>query len=232
MSEHDPEIDRLLERELRDAVGEEAAERARKIGVSSYAGPATGEVGMKRCMLLATLGAATLLCAAVGTASARNFSLSSQTLRAVWSQLEVSEQFGVTVRCQLTLEGSFHARTQAKVAGSLIGYINRATLGGCPIFEWRLLTETLPWHLRYRQFTGVLPNIVSYSMSLVGFALRIRDSLGRTCLGTSTAAEPLILTTGGGWRASGSFPYECEGVGGNRFSFAGTGTGAPTITLI
>jgi len=189
---------------------------------------------MKRCtLLLATLGAATMLCAAVGTASARNFSLSTQTMRAVWRELEVSEEFGVIVRCQLTLEGSFHARTHLKVAGTLIGNVYRATLGGCPIFEWRLLTETLPWHLRYRLFTGMLPNIVNYSMSLVGFALRIRNSMGQTCLGTSTATEPLILTTGGGLRATGSFWYECFGVEEvNRFRFEGTGSGAPGITLI
>jgi hypothetical protein len=190
---------------------------------------------MNRCkLLLATLGAAALLCAAAGAASARNFSLSTQTLRATWRELEVSEQLGVTVRCQLTLEGSFHARTHAKVAGSLIGYVNRAVLGGCPIFEWRLLTETLPWHLRYRQFTGPLPSILSYSMDLVGFALRIRDSLGRSCLGTSTATEPLILTLPGP-RASGSFAYECFGVEEvNRFSFAGGASGGvtPRLTLI
>jgi hypothetical protein len=190
--------------------------------------------------LLATLGVATLLCAAVGAASARNLSLSTQTLRATWQNLEVSEMFGVIVRCQLTLEGSLHARTHVKVVGTLIGYVNRAAMS-CPVFEWRLLTETMPWHVRYRLFAGTLPNIASWWTSIVGFAIGIRSSLGMSCLGRSTAAEPFQLTynrgAGGGLIegvASGSFPAECGGGATNTLSFAGrTATiQAATLTLI
>ena len=186
-----------------------------------------------RRLLLAMLGATALLCALAGTAPARNFSISSQTWRATWSALDVSESLGVTIRCQLTLEGSYHARTFAKVAGTLIGYVNRAALAGCQIFEGsRLLTEALPWHVRYRSFSGPLPNIASYATSIVGFAIQIRDSLGRTCLGTSTAAEPFILTWGGPV-ASGTIPATCLGAS-NPLSFGGRASSsqAGALTLI
>jgi hypothetical protein len=196
---------------------------------------------MNRCKaLLATLGAVTLLCAAVGTASARNLSLSTQTMRATWQNLEVSESFGVTVRCQLTLEGSFHARTHAKVVGTLIGYVNRTALS-CPLSEWRLLTETLPWHVRYRLFAGALPNIASWWTSIVGFAIGIRSSLGLLCLGRSTATEPFFLTynrgAGGGLTeavASGSFPAECGAGMNNTLTVAGRTASiqAATLTLL
>lgn len=200
---------------------------------------------MNRCKLvLATLGAAVLLCAAVGTASARSFSSSTQAMRATWHEFEIREINGATVLCPLTLEGSMHARTFAKVSEALIGYVNRAVLGpveGCPLFEWRLLTETLPWHIRYRSFSGLLPNIVTIVESVVGFAFQFRESLGASCLTRTTASEPLILTyaraSGGGLTevtASGSAAGTCTPFGSNRLSFGGrTRAIQPTnITLI
>jgi hypothetical protein len=162
---------------------------------------------MNRCkLLLATLGAATLICIATGTASARSFSISNQTWRAIFypfleeerrEQIEISNESGTTIyRCRLTLEGSFHSRSIAKVAETLIGYVNRAALGECGFLDTRLLSETLPWHVRYRSFLGALPNIISLSTAIVGMAMSIRDPLtGTVCLGRSTAAEPFIL----GW---------------------------------
>jgi len=195
---------------------------------------------MNRCKLVfATLGATALLCTVVGAASARNLSISTQTLRATWQNIEVSESLGTTVRCQLTLEGSFHARTHMKVVGTLIGNINRAAMA-CPVFEWRVLTATLPWHVRYRLFAGVLPNIVGYWTSIVGFAIQIRDAFGRICLGTSTAEQPFMLdftrAMSGSFteaRASGSFPATCMGAE-NTLTFAGRATAfqAATLTLI
>lgn len=161
-------------------------------------------------------------------------------MRATWSNLEVSEMFGVIVKCQLTLEGSFHARTHVKVVGTLIGYVNRAAMA-CPVMGWRLLTETLPWHVRYRLFAGALPNIASWWTSIVGFALGIRTGFGMSCLGRSPATEPFHLTynrAGGGGLiegvASGSFPVECGAGGSNTASFAGRTASiqATTLTLI
>lgn len=160
-----------------------------------------------RTLLLATLGVAMLLGAVVDAASARNLSTSSQTLRANFfpylpeeplrepeqgESFEITSNFG-TWRCSLTLEGSLHARTFAKSIGSLIGYINEATITGC-VFETRILRETLPWHVRYSGFTGRLPEIRTMIDHVVGAGWRIREVNGALCLGTSTAAEPLILT--------------------------------------
>jgi hypothetical protein len=166
---------------------------------------------MNRCkLLLATLGAVGLICVVAGTASARTFSISNQTWRAIFypfleeeerrepelrEQIEITSELATTYRCRLTLEGSFHTRTIAKVAETLIGYVNRAALPECSGFmSTRLLTETLPWHVRYRSFSGALPNIVSLSTSIIGFAMSIREPTFRVvCLGRSTAEEPFIL---------------------------------------
>ena len=108
--------------------------------------------------LIATL-TATILLAAANTATARSLSFNTQNIRATWSSLEF--QGLVTVRCRLTLEGSFHTRTIAKVARSLIGAITRATIdeANCTNGQGRVRAETLPWHLTYEGFAGTLPNI-------------------------------------------------------------------------
>jgi hypothetical protein len=106
---------------------------------------------------LAVVGAAALLGALVGGASARTLSVSNQTTRATWSVIEFISASGVTVRCPLTLEGSFHSRTLAKVVGSLVGYTTRAAFpGDCPM---SVRPETLPWHEHYLGFIGTLPNV-------------------------------------------------------------------------
>jgi hypothetical protein len=178
---------------------------------------------MNRCMLLlATLGATTLMCVVVGTASARSFSISNQSWRTIYhpylpeeplrepeqrEQWEISSPEIVTYRCRLTLEGSFHSRSIAKIAESLIGYVNSATLGECPINDTRVLRETLPWHIRYRSFAGTLPSIVEFTTVIVGFAMSIREPFGVRCLGRSTATEPVFFRwtreAGGRWREAG-----------------------------
>ena len=109
--------------------------------------------------LTATLTATILLAAATHTATARSLSFNTQTIRATWSSLEFAG--AVTVRCRLTLEGSFHTRTTAKVARTLIGAITRATIdeANCTNGTGRPRNETLPWHLTYEGFAGTLPNI-------------------------------------------------------------------------
>jgi hypothetical protein len=119
---------------------------------------------------LALLGATVALGALVGTASARNLSISNQNIRATWATMEFSNPgAGVLVRCPVTLEGSLHSRTIAKVAGSLIGFITRALVAeaSCTGGRARVRGETLPWHVTYQGFTGTLPNIVRLNTSVV-----------------------------------------------------------------
>jgi hypothetical protein len=144
-------------------------------------------------LFLAAVGATVLLGALISSASARNLSISNQSIRASFSSVSFNGPFGTT-RCHVTLEGSLHARTFAKVSGSLIGYITSAILGPCQSFSFTILRETLPWHVRYSGFNGPLPSITSLITHVVGFAYRIREPGGVTCLARSEANEPAVIT--------------------------------------
>jgi hypothetical protein len=144
-----------------------------------------------RRTLLAIVGAAILLGALAGAASAGRLSTSEQRLRGVFRSME----FGlpsVTVRCEVTVEGTFHERTAIKDLGTLMGYITRTTLGACSSGAATILTETLPWHIRYSGFEGALPEITSIIAHIVGAALRVTGG-GVNCLARSTATRPGIV---------------------------------------
>jgi len=142
-------------------------------------------------LLLAAVGASALLGSLVATASARNFSIDNQSLRATFRDVEFHLPAG-SVRCEVILEGSFHRRTMAKVSGSLIGYITRAVLGPCGGGTASIQLETLPWHIRYSGFQGALPNIISLITHIIEVGIRIREVNGIACLFRSSAAQPVI----------------------------------------
>jgi hypothetical protein len=145
-------------------------------------------------MLLTVLGASLLLGAVVGTASARNLSSSSQQLRATFARIEMGGS-GFIAICALTLEGSFHERTTAKVAERLVGNVTRAGFGGCSTGSATVLQETLPWHVRYQSFTGTLPNITSVRAKIIGAGVQVRENaFGVTCLLRSSTTEPTFAT--------------------------------------
>jgi len=125
---------------------------------------------------------------AVGPASARNFSVSFQSWRATFSNLEfIAEGFNTTT-CRVTLEGSLHARTIAKTAGTLLGYMNRITTGQCS-GEVTILAETLPWHTRYVGFSGRLPDITLILIRL-RWSLRILVCLISADLDARLSRDP------------------------------------------
>ena len=143
---------------------------------------------------LTGLMAALLLAAAVSHASARNLSVSHQNFRVTWTSLEL--EGGVTVRCRVTLEGSFHARTIPKVARSLIGAITRAISNEliCTNGQGRPRTETLPWHVTYEGFAGTLPNISAVFLLLS--RLRFNLTVLGLCTGDyGTAANNVTTRT-------------------------------------
>lgn len=145
-------------------------------------------------LLIAALSATALLAALVSTASAREFTSSSQTLRSQFREVRFALPFGTT-NCQVTLEGSLHSQTIAKSPGALIGYITRAILGPCSAGTATILTETLPWHVQYGSFTGSLPTISSLRINVIGSAFRVREPVGIiTCLARSTASSPAVGT--------------------------------------
>jgi hypothetical protein len=147
-----------------------------------------------RKLVLATVGATVLLGSLVSaSASARSFSVDNQSIRAAFSNVRFVEPRGVAVDCHVTLEGSLHSRTIAKTLGTLIGYITRATLGPCETGASTILTETLPWNIRYSGFEGILPEIRSVILHVVNASFKVRfPPTGPTCLARSEANEPVI----------------------------------------
>ena len=136
---------------------------------------------------LASLIVALALASAVGTASANRLSTSGQTFRAVWTPLTFSsaEEGGIQIRCNVTLEGTFHTTTITKET-RLIGYITSVAVahpceGFGEAFAYngteRILGTTLgtslPWHLTYEGFTGTLPNITSLLVLLTGVKFQL-----------------------------------------------------------
>jgi hypothetical protein len=146
---------------------------------------------MKTCMRFGAIGALALLIALSSAASAGHLSISSQTFRTVWREFGFAGPFGTTT-CELTLEGSLHSRTIAKVNGSLAGYVTRATLGPCSAGTATILTATLPWHIRYQSFAGTLPNISSVSLGVINVSIAVREQFGIVCLGRSTVAQQVL----------------------------------------
>jgi len=129
---------------------------------------------MSAKVTLTALAAALLLASAVSTASAARLSTSSQNIRATFTSLEFAAPGVVTIRCQVTLEGSFHTRTIAKVARSLIGAITRVVVKeeACTNGRARALPP-FPYHLTFEGFAGALPNITSVNLLLSRFLFNI-----------------------------------------------------------
>jgi hypothetical protein len=146
-------------------------------------------------VLLATASATFLLGGLISTASARNYSVSSQTVRAQFRELNFRLPF-FTTRCQVTLEGSLHLRTIAKLPGSShsIGYFIFARQGPCSAGSATILTETLPWQVSYLAFSGPLPNIATVLIDIYNFGRRVREPFGINCLMRSSVEEPAVAT--------------------------------------
>ena len=135
-----------------------------------------------RKLALAAVIATVLVAIAVGNASARNLSTNERFFRISWASLEFNEPaFGSSLRCPITMEGSFHNVTIAKVLGSLIGNVTRAAVKNeaCTGGHMTILVERLPWGISYQGFTGRLPTIETLKILLIRPAIRweIRLSL-------------------------------------------------------
>jgi len=123
-------------------------------------------------LILTALSVALVLADAVGSATARSLSTSDQNFRVAWSSLEFTNEIA-TVRCRVTLEGSFVARTIGKVQGLLTGRIPGATVGhpctngeawfdnGREAEPLGTAPQKLPIHLTFESFDGTLPAITA-----------------------------------------------------------------------
>jgi len=170
------------------------------------------------------------------TLSFRN-SLGSRAWGASWSEFGFGERIS---RCSLTLEGSLHSNSIVKTRGSLVGYVTGGGVSGCGAFiTATVLTANLPWHIRYKSFSGTLPNISNINFEIVGFEYRIRETAFLIeCLYRSTVERPLNMV----WRRispgliaagelSGNIPANCglePELSGRPASFSPSAT----ITLI
>jgi len=149
---------------------------------------------MKLGKLLLTLVSATVLLGALVTsATARNFSASSQTNTALWTRAEFSGGFG-TLECEIKISGSLHTRTGTKTVDSLIGYVTEGTVLRCSRGSATINQASFPWHRRYRAFTGTLPNITGQSETITGAEWTIREpTFGIGC--TVSRANSSVIGT-------------------------------------
>jgi hypothetical protein len=144
-------------------------------------------------LLFAVLTATALMSIAVSSASARRFQISNQRFLAIWTLLSFEVEGFSTISCPVTLEGSFHSASLSKVSGQLIGYVTSAQVRGGEAEcnntgTATVLSETLPWHVRYDRFIGALPNITEIRIQLIG--ARFRVGSGTICLAGTTASSP------------------------------------------
>src|SRR5215212_591052 len=161
---------------------------------------------------LTALVAALALVSAFSTASARNLSVSNQSFRIAWTPLTFTEGGLFNVRCNVTLEGSFHYRTIVKSLRALLGFITRATVerpscrtnlgtaasaatwNGIETILGAATPNTLPWHVTYEGFTGTLPNITGVRVLLrsIKFTLEVPAT---GCLGIYGEANSNLMGT-------------------------------------
>jgi hypothetical protein len=189
------------------------------------------------CTALTALTTALLLASAVTAASARNLSVSSQNFRAVWTNLETTNEIGEpAVRCSVTLEGSFHSRTLPKVARLLIGAVTRFNIAACTNGRLTPGTQVPLAHLTYESFTGTLPDIsrigfllsrIALLMEVPGFCNGVYGSLGADNISLTATREggggisSLAPVPGrNGWTLTATLSGFCPG----RIGVVGTGT--------
>lgn len=148
-----------------------------------------------RKFILAGLATAVVFACAAG-AQARDLFISHGSLwREEWFPLSFRNGGTTIASCTVILEGSFHYAHISKASEALIGSITRASLTLCSTGSATVLTESLPWHVCYRGFTGLLPSITGLKLGVVGMRFRIRENIfGIECLSTTEALHPAVTT--------------------------------------
>jgi len=207
---------------------------------------------MSAKLSLTALAAALLLASAVGHASAGRLSSSNQNLRLTFSSLEFGSE-SVTIRCPITLEGSFHSRTIAKIARALVGSVTKAAIkqeacvngkggafNGVERYNGTTTPNSLPWHLTYESFAGTLPNITSLQMLVSGFRTGIEAAgVCNAQYGTATDNITLSATREASGGITGLAPVATQNTinlfrrdSGIACPATGTMTGTGTVMLL
>lgn len=171
-------------------------------------------------LLLAAIAASLALASAVSTASAGRISVSETRFSQIWRPILFFTGDGVTIHCDMTLEGSFHYRSIAKVARSLIGYVTKAviqhvgdvcaegdafTLNGVEVALRVTLANTLPWHITYEGFEGTLPGMTGIRV-LIRPSFVLNELLTTLCLYSGNLQAVIKRDAGG--RATQIIPDE------------------------
>jgi hypothetical protein len=183
-------------------------------------------------LLLAVMAATALFGALVSPATARNLEM-SQTTSFLWTRMNFSSGAG-TFECEVKLSGSLHARTSGKTVNSLIGYITEGTVLRCTRNGVTINQASLPWHRRYRSFTGTLPNITGIAETVSGAEWNFREPFGGTCAvrrETSSTILTYAISAGRITSAGVSGRHSCRGLATTEFELSGTTTNVGTITV-
>jgi hypothetical protein len=198
--------------------------------------------------VIALIAATMLLGVAATTAAAGRFQIDNaeRGFRIVWTPLSF-EAAGATVRCNMTLEGSFVSRSFVKRIATIIGKITSAAINTCAGGVETFLTERLPQNISYSGFSGTLPTITGLVMRV--FPQMTIDPEGALprCLMSPEETEPWIVigNIGGTGELNTIRSEENSAIGtaggflcvfGTRGKFIGTGTasvlGGVTKTLV
>jgi len=169
-------------------------------------------------LLMAAIAAIALLGMAVSAASARNLENPrfEKGFRIVWTPLTL-EAGGRSIRCNVTLEGTYERSSIAKLAGNRIGRVTSANAGECTRGTATALRETLPWEVTYNSFTGTLPVIRTVTQNLIRSSFKAEVE-GIACLAQTRTEQPArgiaTVESGGaitGYRADESALIETTG---------------------
>ncbi|MGN6189502.1 MAG: hypothetical protein ACTHOE_11420 [Conexibacter sp.] len=194
--------------------------------------------------IAAVVGAVAILAAALGAASARNFSFSNQTERVTFAELRFTSG-EIATTCRVTLEGSFHSRTTAKVREALVGAVTAVTVAhpcqggeGFAFNGIERTPNTLPWHIQYDSFEGTLPTAIS-SITLILSRFRYLIQVPFICAASYGSETDRLFNS---IRLTGGVITEAAPVGGRNTvtrvttlsgicpaSGTMTGTGSPTV---
>ncbi|HMI90650.1 MAG TPA: hypothetical protein VK509_04765 [Polyangiales bacterium] len=186
--------------------------------------------------LILLIIALTLGIAAVG-ASANRLSINEDDVEIKWPET-ADLNFtagGNTFECSVTLLGSFHSRTLRKVVGLLVGTVRHAVIGDCD--NGTVIIDTRPpWHVRYVNFTGALPNLTGATFQLTGQRYTItQEAAGATCITVANSPANGRVNVGAGGALAGftaltTPTIPIDDVGGSflcdlagSLSFSGTG---------
>jgi len=168
-----------------------------------------------------------VLALAAGTCSASRFEITNALngFKGLWTRMNFSGGFG-TVECEVLIEGQFLRWTNYKLVGLQYGNVLISEVLRCARGGMTIATETLPWPILYRSYTGSLPIPSALSMTIIGMGFRIREPFfGATC--TVRPETSSVILTGGitiagvinSYTISGS--NQCSGFNG---SVEGTGS--------